>query len=195
MTNKKIIIFNAVIDLIKEQGIHTGIKISDIAKRANIGKGTVYEYFVNKDELLVETAFHIIDTNKNYIVDTESTHLDFVNHVEDLINKVLTINYNISSMIRYEDLGNVMDKEMQIKIHNKIMETQEIYLNYFKTIVQKGIEENLVTQDYSRFTLEASLMTLMTMCINYVHTKKDVTNVEKEQFVSELTKLIIKMLA
>jgi len=39
--------------LILEEGINN-ITISQIAKAANIGKGTVYEYFKNKDEIVFE---------------------------------------------------------------------------------------------------------------------------------------------
>jgi AcrR family transcriptional regulator len=40
-------------ELILQEGINN-ITISQIAKAANIGKGTVYEYFKNKDEIVFE---------------------------------------------------------------------------------------------------------------------------------------------
>jgi AcrR family transcriptional regulator len=48
--NKKTQIINAAIEVFAKQGLDKG-KIADIAKVAGIGKGTVYEYFISKDEI------------------------------------------------------------------------------------------------------------------------------------------------
>ena len=46
--------------LILEHGI-SNLTISQIAKAANIGKGTVYEYFKNKDEIVFELVEILMD--------------------------------------------------------------------------------------------------------------------------------------
>jgi AcrR family transcriptional regulator len=48
--DKKTQIINAAIEVFAKQGLDKG-KIADIAKVAGIGKGTVYEYFISKDEI------------------------------------------------------------------------------------------------------------------------------------------------
>ena len=48
--DKKTLIINAAIEVFAKQGLEKG-KIADIAKVANIGKGTVYEYFKSKTEI------------------------------------------------------------------------------------------------------------------------------------------------
>ena len=48
--DKKKLIINAAIEVFAKQGLEKG-KIADIAKVANIGKGTVYEYFKSKTEI------------------------------------------------------------------------------------------------------------------------------------------------
>ena len=56
--NKKTQIINAAIEVFAKQGLDKG-KIADIAKVAGIGKGTVYEYFISKDEIFnaIEETF------------------------------------------------------------------------------------------------------------------------------------------
>ena len=44
-------IYRATLTLVKERGL-AGITMSDISKAANIGTGTLYIYFKNKDELI-----------------------------------------------------------------------------------------------------------------------------------------------
>lgn len=53
--DKKELIIHAAFEVFAKQGLEKG-KISDIAKHAGIGKGTVYEYFKSKDEI-----FHAIE--------------------------------------------------------------------------------------------------------------------------------------
>lgn len=49
--NKRTAILTATLDLISEQGFQ-GTPMSQIAKRANAGVGTIYRYFSGKDELI-----------------------------------------------------------------------------------------------------------------------------------------------
>ena len=37
------------------------VSMSEIARRAQIGKSTIYEYFPSKDQLLLETAQMVLD--------------------------------------------------------------------------------------------------------------------------------------
>lgn len=53
-SEKEIAIFKGIIALM-EKGINPySIKVSDIAKAANIGKGTIYDYFASKEEAISE---------------------------------------------------------------------------------------------------------------------------------------------
>lgn len=49
--DKRQAIFKATLDLVYEQGFHA-TPVSQIADRANVGAGSVYRYFKNKDDLL-----------------------------------------------------------------------------------------------------------------------------------------------
>ncbi len=52
---KKAEILKSAIKVIAEKG--SNAKMSDIAAQAGIGKGTIYEYFQNKDEIISESIF------------------------------------------------------------------------------------------------------------------------------------------
>ena len=51
--DKRTEIVHAALELIAEQGFH-GAPMAMIAKRANVGAGTIYRYFANKDVLITE---------------------------------------------------------------------------------------------------------------------------------------------
>ena len=60
--NKKEKIYDAVMQLIKEGKNMKTIKVSEIADRAGIGKGSIYLYFASKDDVIVEAAKHFLNT-------------------------------------------------------------------------------------------------------------------------------------
>lgn len=50
--------FEAVSELIKERKDTKSLTVSDITKKAGIGKGTAYEYFSSKDELIANALMY-----------------------------------------------------------------------------------------------------------------------------------------
>ena len=54
LSEKELALFQAVIDLIEEDADIHSIKVSDITNRAGIGKGTAYEYFSSKEEMVAK---------------------------------------------------------------------------------------------------------------------------------------------
>lgn len=57
-TDKKSLILNTTLELISENGFH-GTPISMIAEKANIGAGTIYRYFTNKEEIINDLYLEI----------------------------------------------------------------------------------------------------------------------------------------
>lgn len=56
-------IFQAVIRLIKEGVDLNNLTVAEIAAKAGIGKGTVYEYFQNKEDVIAQALFYEVKTN------------------------------------------------------------------------------------------------------------------------------------
>ena len=55
LPEKKAAVFRAVLKLLRQGRPLGDLKVSEIAEAAGIGKGTVYEYFPSREELLRET--------------------------------------------------------------------------------------------------------------------------------------------
>ena len=60
LAQKEIAIFEGIIRLIKEGINPYTIKVSDIAKQADVGKGTLYEYFKTKEEAISKAILFYI---------------------------------------------------------------------------------------------------------------------------------------
>lgn len=52
LSEKQILIYKAVVDLINEGADVTRMKVGEITAKAGIGKGTAYEYFTSKEEMV-----------------------------------------------------------------------------------------------------------------------------------------------
>ena len=56
LPEKEVRIYIAVADLIKEGKNINDLKVSEISNRAGIGKGTTYEYFQSKEEMIFKAC-------------------------------------------------------------------------------------------------------------------------------------------
>ena len=51
---KQILIYKAIVDLINEGADVSTMKVGEITARVGIGKGTAYEYFTSKEQMVME---------------------------------------------------------------------------------------------------------------------------------------------
>lgn len=67
---KVLALYQAVLELLDEgRDIHS-LKVSDITKQAGIGKGTAYEYFKSKEEIIAGALLH--DVEEKILVEREN---------------------------------------------------------------------------------------------------------------------------
>ena len=60
-------IYQAALGLIAQGASPAAMKVQDIAQAAGIGKGTVYEYFTSKEEILQGMALYCFDSEIAHI--------------------------------------------------------------------------------------------------------------------------------
>ncbi len=194
MLNKKELIYYAVIDLFKNKANINNIKISDIAKSANMGKGTVYEYFRSKDEIISETILYIIEENTNKITSMFNHNQDFkinmLNHIKILLELILE-NSKFHSIFMSGEMSSLFDQDYEHKLMNKIMETKKHYFQILKTILNKGVEENKFNKVLDPYIFNAIGNTIFTSIMYYIHECND--NLEVESFIEKVYNLILKM--
>jgi len=89
---KSQLIRETALQLFAENGYHQ-VSISQIAKKAGISKGLMYNYFSSKEDLLknimtqvVDDIFGNIDTNRDGIIQQEE-FINYIRHTFDLVRK------------------------------------------------------------------------------------------------------------
>ncbi len=68
-------ILETAITVFAKRGI-ANTKITDIAEAAQVGKGTIYEYFHSKDQIFIDAFFHVMEKTENIIKKRISSKAD-----------------------------------------------------------------------------------------------------------------------
>ncbi len=123
--NKRDLILNSAFELFYQKG-YQRTKIQDIARHADIGKGTFYEYFQSKDTLL-EELLHL------KIKEDQET-LDRIRSSPDTTEEKIKIFYTLErqNMEEYGPRSNVLAQEMMSPDFSANHEVQGLIHRFFK---------------------------------------------------------------
>lgn len=155
---KKQQIIQAAMQVFSEKGV-VNTKMIDIAKAAGIGKGTIYEYFKNKDDIFInlfEMFFSQIEQEIVLILGKNTHPTEKLKQFVSLtVNSLFNKNSNFAEIML--DIWAEGIRERKEKI-NQILDLRKIYSEYrniISKILQDGIDKGCFkTMDT---TLAASL--------------------------------------
>lgn len=161
---KELLIFDGFKKIITDNSNIENIKVSDIAKAAGIGKGTIYEYFKSKDEIIARSIiynFKIDIINTIEAIKDVSTFKEQCNHLfhysissGKFIFPSLRILYN---QVIPKELNNILLEDFE-----EILELKTQLYNLLDYVINTGIDENIInkdlSRDYQRYVLISSSM-------------------------------------
>ena len=136
MNDKHLKIIMAAKDIFEEEGYHEA-KISEIAKRAGVGKGTVYEYFDSKQSLFEEMVVFLIDMGFETMeakIKEQNNAIDKLKVIVE-IEKEISLNHGKLFGLILARLSSASDM-----LKNKFYETRERELRNIEDIVSDGIQ-------------------------------------------------------
>ncbi len=142
-------ILNAASDAFAEHGFAKA-RIEDIAAKAGVGKGTVYEYFQSKEHLLLQCCIHICTANEEKISASpllaDTDQIDYHVTMHELVRSVVeTIVGSEKKELRlFIQLWEVTDKapalaeEVNTAIQQLYAKWEALVLNLFQAGVAAG---------------------------------------------------------
>lgn len=126
-------------DIFIQKGIHN-LTISQIAKEAGVGKGTIYEYFKNKEDIVFEIANIFLQEHTL----AKEKKISAVSTTREKIKIFFTFFYTDE----YSDLRQIYKEFVSIslnqgseEIHHFLKTSFDTYHVWFKTILQEGIDQ------------------------------------------------------
>ena len=154
-------------DLLLEHGIND-LTIAQIAKTAGVGKGTIYEYFENKEDIV----FEIITV---FIAEYEKRLLDIVHENISTKEKLFHFFYMIHGdeegtkqlMIYREFLAISMTNGTQEMIDFNI-QCRNLFSDILSQIIDKGVSQNEIPEE--THSMKSALLTFSLGLVVDTHT-------------------------
>lgn len=150
LTKDKIV--KVVIEYIK-QGIDVNqISLAEIAKKANIGKSTVYEYFENKNTLICDTYMYLLNYYQEQILKplTKKTYKKaFKEQVKRLLDAMKDAKHLMERIMSQQNGVSVLDNQ---SIDEKIIFISKLLEDRFIEILKIGVIENVISSDLKEDT-------------------------------------------
>lgn len=162
--------YEAVEQLIAEDADINDIRVSTITDKAGIGKGTAYDYFDTKEEILACAVIYYIQKETAEINRVLERKSSFAEQVAFLLEEVEKSGIKQQCIVQYVHImtdNSALSRLIQEKIH---MESVGKYLpvGIFTSILEKAMERGEVRKDlpleYQVYTLFSRLLSYM-ICI------------------------------
>ena len=157
-SQKVLAMYQAVIEFINEGCDINTLKVADITGRAGIGKGTAYEYFSSKEEIISSAILYYVKVcfEKLQVISTDNrTFQQKINEVMDFIDEHVKEKQGVFFLIKmvlesYEIPKNLKDEKNEI----------------IDSIVEEGVREGLIREE-NVFLRRAAVETQLSVYFMY----------------------------
>ena len=124
-------------------------KMKDIAKSAGIGKGTIYEYFNSRDEILQKSFEYLFEE----LVKDTIQYVENAASIEEKL-RILLLRFAELASTKYADFIGIMFDAWNYSIHQdsdnlldiSIKSIYEGYISMVENLLQEGIKEEIFCQ-------------------------------------------------
>lgn len=169
---KVLLLYQGVIQLIAEGADISTLKVSDITQKAGIGKGTAYEYFDTREEIIVSAILHEMLCVQKKLQEALSGRESFFEKMEYLLELLERKMRERECFLHFIHL--LTDTSIcGLKLQKRIRETgQEGYmpLTMLAGIIQEGIEAGELRSDlplgYLCYAVGAQIVCFM-CCVSF----------------------------
>jgi len=190
-------ILDALIDIFKTKGIQSDFTISELARKVEIGKSTIYEYFDTKDQILAEAFYRIFEKAITSIREREvNPDLSFEDTLKDELRFVFDLASSSSFMFELltPDFHDSVPSSLKGSFANEMRLTATHYEATFRKIVLKGIEEGVLKNDNLpiKGMLFGSLISgSITRITNF--NNMEIGDIDIEEYIDAIYQTCIKM--
>ena len=187
LPEKEVKIYIAVGELIKEGKDVMGLTISEISNRAGIGKGTTYEYFDSKEELIYKALhYFVIDSLKAVLLKMldEGSFKDKFYSVmdymwdsrlgEDTVQSILSFVRNLNPSVKEAPHTKNAEKYDPCTASNFIEMLLKQYLN-------SGYEEGIFTEEDEVYRKNV----LSSQVLLFLFLMKDIREAERKKEIED----------
>lgn len=142
-------IINATLELIDEEGIQS-VTFAKIFKRANVGSGTLYNYFKNKDEIICEVFERCIQIIESLELPENYDELELIGKFNTLID--IFIDFMTNHRKEYMFLESFSSYHL---IHNRV-DSKNYYgvLKEFDNVIELGQTQGIFREMHTSISTQ-----------------------------------------
>lgn len=171
---KTVAIFQGTLELLNERADIASIKVADIALAAGIGKGTIYEYFSSKEEIIIKAMAYdfVVQIEKiRKVVFQKKTfqkklYAGFDWIWDNFERRNVLVRY-INKDTRYTgSVAKVIEK-----LDSRLLDCAN-YNDIYEDVIRAGIQEGILKQKMNTFIIESTLVAVISIIVNYLLKKE-----------------------
>ena len=195
-SEKIVAMYQAVLDLLEEGRDASSLKVIDITNKAGIGKGTAYDYFRSKEEIIVDSILysmhHAIEEGTKQLEQSKTFQEKILTIFSFLENRGKICD-NIKRFMPYwsgankELLDSIKEKYAYFGEYGKII--QQLLLDIYQT----GVTERILGKDKEIFIINCAFISQIMTFFKYLE-KPEAFSYSSEEFKIYLYENLVYML-
>lgn len=134
-------IFKAAADAFARDG-YANTNIKDIAKNAGISKGSIYDYFENKEDLYLSVCTNAINESRLNIDSVIDEGKDFFEQIEDIFLK--GFDFVVKNPQYIQLYVNVSSCGMEQFAEKLTLKVEKHTADYYKAAIKRGIDDGVI---------------------------------------------------
>lgn len=195
-SEKEIAIFNGIIALM-EKGVNPySIKVSDIAREADIGKGTIYDYFTSKEEAISQAILYNINREVDIAYSRIRQKKGFKGKFYEALHIIAQCaENNVSTLKTLLSLGGIQKfyeylSDYKCDLSDYVSRLNQIYHHLLATGVGEGVIDMVEDPYYHKMAMTSAIMGFS----QYFHQREFWHDVTMEEAMEASYKFLIKAL-
>lgn len=171
VAEKELLMYQAVVDLVEEDYNINNIKVSDITKRAGIGKGTAYEYFSSKEEIIIKALLYNTYVNIRKVERVLKQELTFqekyyrlLDFLERYLHQTKAVGNLLKMLMGSYDVNDNFKTEM-----DKLHQVGACPLNYVEKMIDSFMSQGLQEGVFTEKNMIIRRSTFATQITGYVY--------------------------
>lgn len=195
--DKKTLIYEAALSLVDENLDLSSIKVADIAERANIGKGTVYEYFDSKEQVIGEAIIFMFNRDikalEQFIGESTSFREGYLFLLRNL-SVLLAKNRNLFNFMAINHKNLAIHTAITAIVHARLEELRQAYLQIIEKLVDKSVQEGIIKEKPAKYDWHTAVLSSMFYVAVYKQFTEDFGPLTDEQVLEKAYNAYVKLL-
>lgn len=160
-------IFHGVLALARQGGQLHAVTVQQIATAAGLGKGTLYEYFSSKEEILAATMLWCIDQELSALEERLEQAQTYEEHLETVQQFTMELMRKRASSYRMISAALAAPQtvgELPVQAQEALKQRKDRLMNLIRQIINIGRRESQIGQscsdEYCLYVIKAALLSI-----------------------------------